>query len=273
MAIFLPNGLGDFIHGDTLGTTSPLQCSGNVWYVDSDNGTDAASPAGLNASRPLDTLAQAISNAAAHDIIVLLGTHNELLTSAVTINKTLTIIGAEALDGLPSARLRRTGGAAVSLLSITAEGVELRNIRFPVTQTSAVATERIAFAAEGCRMVGCYVESGEYDTGPAVLLGAGTCDHFEARNCDFASTSETTPPESLFKTAGAVAGLTLRSCSFSGGSEGFSNPYAVDLSAAAITRLRVEALNLELGADVKVHASSTGYVQTERATGSSRVDW
>lgn len=272
MAIFLPNGLGDFVEGDTLGASIPLQCSGNIWFVDSETGTDAVAPAGLNASKPLQSLAQAVTNAAAGDIIVLLSTHLEQLTSAVTINKSLTILGAENDDG-PSARLQRTGGASVNLLTITADGVELRNLAFPETLTSAVATARIAIAAEGVRIIGCQIESGARDTGPAVSLGAGTCDNFEARNCVFESVSETTAPESMVKTAGAVAGFNMRACTFIGGSSGFSNPYALDLSAAAITRLRIESLGLTFGADVKIHASSTGYVQTESATGSARVDW
>ncbi len=272
MAVFLPNGLGDYTTGDSLSYATPLLVSGNVWYVQSTTGVDAVSPAGLNATKPLATLAQAITNAANGDIIVLTGSHTELLSSAVTINKTLTIVGAVSSAGLPSAQFSRTGGAAANLFTITAAGVQLRNIRFPATETSAVATARIAASGARLRLVGCYVESGVYDTGPALSLAAGA-DQAEVKNCTFIASSLTTGPESAIKSGAALTQLRIYSTTVSAGNTSWSNYFAVDLSAGAVTELQIEDLSLLFGSDLKLHASSTGWVHVEIADGGSRVDW
>lgn len=268
MTIFLPNGLGDYPTGDSLAYAKPLQISGNVWYVSSATGTDAVSPAGLNASKPLATLGQAITNAADHDLVVLVGAHTEALTAAVTVNKSVTIIGSMA----SASSLTRTGGAAANLLTITAAGVQLRNLRFLSTATSAGATARIAVSGARFRMVGCYLESGAYDTGPALLLASGA-DQAEIRNCEFRAYSLTTGPESALKSSAALTQLRMYSTTFSASNTSWSNYYAVDLSAGAVTRAEFENLALLYGSDMKLHASSTGWVHVELATGGSRVDW
>lgn len=280
MAVFLPNGIGDYPTSDSLAYAAPLQMSGNVWYVNTFSGTDAVSPAGLNATRPLATLTQALTNAASHDIIVLLESNGSGFTTAVTINKSVTIIGTVSAGGVPTNRFYRTGGAAANLFTISAADVQLRNLQIGKTDedTAAVATASIAVTGARFRMVGCYVPMGASDAGPALSLGSGA-DSAEIRNCTFASangTSDTsllTPPESAIKSTAAITGLRIFSTSFSGGTQGFTNFYAVDLSAAAVTRVEMEGISLLQGADMKLHASSTGWVNVELATGGSRVDW
>lgn len=277
MAYFLPNGLGGFVVGDSLAQASRLLVSGNVWYVDTVDGTDAVSPRGLNASAPLLTLSQALTNAANHDIIVLLNSDGEGLTTALTISKSVTIIGSGTSSGLPANALYRIGGAAANLLTITAADVQLRNLLFEETgygETSptAVATARIVVTGARFRMVGCVVKSGAADTGPALSLGSGA-DGAELRSCTFISTSTTTAPESAIKNSAAIAGLRIFNTTISGGATGWSNFYGVDLSAAAVTRAEIEGMSLLLGSDMKLNASSAGWVHVATSTGSSRVDW
>jgi hypothetical protein len=272
MAIFLPNGLGDYPLSDSLGYARPLQMSGNVWYVNGSGGVDAVSPAGRNAEKPLATLGQAIANAADDDIIVLAHGHSEALSSAVVVDKAVTILGASSTGGIPQAWLTRTGGAAVNLLTITAAGVQLRNLRFPPTDTADVPTARIEVTGARFRMVGCSVSMGEHDTGPALLLAAGA-DRAEIRNCLFEVDSVTTAPESAITSGAAITDLRIYNTTFDGGSLGFTNPYAVDLSTAAVTRIEAEGLALLRGADIRLHASSTGWVHIEDATGGARMDW
>lgn len=271
MSIFLPNGIGAGTTGDSLSAARPLQTSGNVWYVNTLGGVDAVSPAGLNATKPLATLAQAITNAADHDIIAVVFAQSAL-TSAVTVNKAVTIVGCVGAGEESQASYWRTGGAAVNLLNITAAGVQLRNILFPATETPAVATARIAVSGARFKMIGCAFESADYDTGPIVSLDSGA-DSCEIRNCTFTSTATATPPESCIKSSAALTELRILRSTFSGGATGFSNFYAVDLSSAAVTRAEIENCSLLMGADMKLHASSTGWVNIELATGGSRVDW
>ncbi len=74
-------------------------------------------------------------------------------------------------------------------------------------------------------------------------------------------------------TLGALADLDLDGLILSAGVVGFSNYFALDASAGAVTRLRAINCSLLLGADVKLHASSTGRFNAGTVTGGSRIEW
>ncbi|MEY4931756.1 MAG: hypothetical protein RLZZ403_76, partial [Pseudomonadota bacterium] len=101
MTISYPNGIGGST-GDSLALAKPLMMSGSVWYVDSATGTDAAGSAGKDRSKPLATLATAVSNASDDDIIVFFDGHEETLTSAQTLGKRLSLIGEGSDAGVPT---------------------------------------------------------------------------------------------------------------------------------------------------------------------------
>src|SRR5689334_19357234 len=106
-----PNGVGGST-GASLATAAPLYASGQVWYVSSTTGVDGASPAGLDRVKPLATLAQAYTNAAAGDFIVCLSGHVETLTSAQTIGKAdIKLVG----EGTGSSRPRFTRNADINM--------------------------------------------------------------------------------------------------------------------------------------------------------------
>lgn len=271
MANVYPNGIG----GDTgaaLALAEPLYVSGAVWYVQSTTGTDAATPAGRNREKPLATLAQAITNAADNDIIVCLSAHAETLTGLVTISKKLTIIGEGSAAGVPTV-VFTPNAAAASLFSITATNVELHNLKI-AAQSQANSATKITCNQVGFVMDGCYVECGALDDAAALTLASGA-DQARVRNTTFISTGTLTSaqPESALKTSAAIADLTLEGVVFSSGTVGWSNYFAWDSSAAAVTRLRCSDLSLLLGADVKLHASSTGRLHIGTSTGGSRVEW
>ena len=81
-----PNGLGQSL-GDTLATTYPLHMSGQVWYVLSTTGVDAASPRGLDATRPLATFGQAYSNASNNDISAMTTTSLGSIFAGIWLRK------------------------------------------------------------------------------------------------------------------------------------------------------------------------------------------
>jgi hypothetical protein len=60
---------------------------------------------------------------------------------------------------------------------------------------------------------------------------------------------------------------------FSDGTVGFSNYYAVDLSAGAQSRLTLLGISLLLGAEMKLHSSSTWRLAGLLATGSGKLVW
>ena len=267
------NGIGGST-GDSLALAKPLSTSGNVWYVDSATGVDAGSAAGQNREFPVFTIAQAITNSSDDDIIVCLDGHAETIVSVVSISKRLTIVGEGSSAGVPTVIITNNQ-AAGSMFAVAAINVQFRNIKF-ATNTQSCSVARVTTASTNTRFVGCYFACARYDDATAVLLNSGaTYASFES--CTFISTETThdlsTQPESAIKSGAAIADLSIADCVFSSGVSGFANFYAVDLSAGACTRVRMTGLSLLLGADIKLHASSTGYVNVQTTTGGAKVVW
>jgi hypothetical protein len=122
-------------------------------------------------------------------------------------------------------------------------------------------------------MTDCYVECNGFDEGPALSLATGA-DTARIKSSTFVSTATVTTdqPESAIKVLNAISDLELDGLVLSGGAAGFSNFYAFDGSAAAITRLKCENLSLLLGADFRLHASTTMWAQPS-AGSSGKVVW
>lgn len=268
-----PNGIGASL-GPQVALNKPFFCSGNVWYVDSQTGTDAASPAGRNREKPLATLGQANTNAATDDFIVLLSGHSETLTGALTISKRLTIIGEGTASGKPTVKFTNNQ-AAGSLFTNTGHALRLYNIWFEENaQTNTAALITVA-AMQDFAMNGCYVELGSNDTGFAVVLTDSTFVTFRDTTFISTATSGTQPKGAIqFATSGGnptsirMDGLTLDA-----GTIGFSNHFAVDGSAVAVLRLFADNVNLLHGADMTFNSLTIGYLSLGTLTGGSKVVW
>jgi len=268
---FYPNGIGGTAPGDSLDLARPLQTTGNVWYVSSLIGFDAASPAGQNREKPLATLAQAVTNSASDDFIVFLPGHSETLTAAQSIAKRLTLIGEGTTSGKPSVSFR-TNAAVSALFTLSGTNIELRNIYFPeAQQTNSLV--KIQWTGQFGRVVGCYFELGAKDTAGALQLNGS--DQLRVDGSTFISTATlvTAQPGYAIKSASALVDLEISNTVFSAGTVGFSNFAAVDLTFNPATRCRITGLSLLLGADVAMGASATGYVNVQLSTGGSRVTW
>lgn len=263
-----PNGVGGTAGAD-LATADRLYASGVVWYVLSTTGTDAASPAGQDRIKPLATLSQAHTNAAAGDIICLLSGHTETLTSAQTFNKAdLKVIG----EGSGSNRPRFTRNADINMFDVTAAGVVFVNIYFP--QSTLTSTKsRLRFAGANDQFHDCYFECGALDTGPAAetITGAGSV---VVTGTSFVSTATllSAQPHSALKVTNAITDLELMTVVFDGGSTGWSNQYAFNV-AGAITRLRALEIDLLHDSDVSFVTGTTGYLTVRNKSGSARVVW
>jgi hypothetical protein len=270
--INLPNGTGETL-GDTLATCSPIQVSGNVWYVNSVGGVNGASPAGKDKQKPLATLAQAQTNAADGDIVYLLSGHTETLVAALSISKKLTIVGTGSASGKPTVKLYNNSAAA-GLLSIASANVELRNIWFPENVQSNTATAKVAVTnVNGFRCVGCYFEAGAFDQNDQLGI-AGTSSTLRIVNTTFISTATVvaTRPAAALDFSGTCSDADLSGCVFSDGTVGFSSSSL--LISGTVTRLKGEALSFLLGADADFSAGTvTGWVNAQTHTGGGSVRW
>lgn len=273
MSNFWPNGVGESV-GDDLASSTPLYTSGSIWYVQSTTGTDAASPAGKNKEKPLATLNQANTNAASGDIVVLLSAHTETRTSAITITKSLTIVGAGTSGGKPSPQLKNNAAAA-SLFVINTAGiyVEFRNIYFPA-QVQSCSSTKINNGQGNLRFVGCYFEANVFDTAAVITIPAtGTESTFGFIDSTMISTGVSTGSQPLVGISGTshTAHIRLDGSTFSDGTYGWSGDSAVTITAAGSTEsIRGIGVSLLLGATLALPATRT-WIQVGTATGGGRV--
>jgi hypothetical protein len=243
--------------------------SGNVWYVHSGTGSDAATPRGKERIRPLATLAQAVTNAAAGDIICCLSGHTQTITGTQTLSLAgLTIIG----EGTGSSRPHFIRNVDAVMFDITAHAVWLDNLYLDDSELASTAA-RVKTAGDTTVINNCYIESGTLDTGPALETVTGA-SNLSVRATTFISTSTSvsSQPASAITVTNALVGCELDTVVFSGGSSGWSNPYALN-GAAAITRLKAINIDLLLDSDVTLATGSTGFITVRNKTGSARIVW
>lgn len=270
---YYPNGIGGTAPGDQLDLARPLQTTGNVWYVNSAGGVDAASPAGQNREKPLATAAQAVTNAADDDIIVFLPSHAETLAATVVVNKRLTLVGEGTTSGKPAVRFTQNSVGPAFILSAIAS--ELRNVYFPEAASALGASSKVSWTGARGRLIGCYFEQGANDNGgPGLSFSAA--DGLRIENCTFISTAtlvSAQPFAAIRQGVGATVDVEITNTTISAGTVGYSNYAAIDLSSAACTRCKFTGLSLLLGADVNMGAAATGRVNVQLSTGGSRVAW
>jgi hypothetical protein len=273
MSNFWAGGVGESV-GDDLATLSPIYASGNIWFVQSTTGTDAASPAGRLKNEPLDTLNQANTNAASGDLIYLLSAHTETRTSAITITKSLTIVGCGTTSGKPAPQLINNSAAA-SLFTINTAGicVEFRNIYFPA-QTQSCSATKFSNGQGNLRFVGCYFEANVFDAAAVITIPAtGTESTFEFINCTMISTGTSTSSQPLVGISGTshTAHVRLDGSTFSNGLYGWSGGSAVTITAAGSTEtIRGVGVNRLLGATLSLPATRT-WVTDGTVTGGGRI--
>lgn len=268
-----PNGTGETLGGDDLLTQTPLWVGGNIWWVNSGTGSDAAGTAGQDRERPLATLSQAVTNSAAGDIIILQSGHTETLTAAVNIG-IRTVVGVGTSNGKPAAQLK-INAASATLITMGGSGGQLRNIYFPAAvQSNNGANGKIWLpSVTNAYIRGCYFESSGLDQFAAVQVDVN-CTGFRVENCTFVSTATAiaTRPTKGLNLTGAVTDFSIIGCTFDDGTVGYSGA-ACDLSTAAITRMSAFGNSLLRGADVKFNASQTGHFGVSTLSGGSGVAW
>lgn len=263
---FLPNGIGSSL-GDALVTGAPLSLSGDVWYVHH-TGTDAASPAGKQSQKPLATLAQAHTNAASGDIIVLQDGHTETISTLVTVSKDVVIVGAGQADGKPTVKLT-AGTAEVSemiLFSGTTQG--LRNIW--LVESAAATTGRINITNSGTMDIrGCYVECGEYDNATTMTLGTGVTSMSDTT---IISTSTDVTSQPYAALGGANGGtVIMNGVTIDGGTVGWGHTHAVDFDAAVSSiTLHAQALSMLRGSDILLDSSAVYHLNIQTSSGAVR---
>lgn len=264
--IILPNGAGE-LTGDALITQGVFQATGAVYYVHAPTGSGAAS--GINRARPFNTLSTAQIAASDGDTIVLMDGHFEDLSGGMTISKRLTIVAGGTSSGQPTVYFQAS--AAIVLFTITAAGVQFRNIKFKAS-TVANSNAHVSCNVANLSVIGCRFERDGNDTGAGISLGAAASS-FRCRNTTFVSTATaaTPVPGPGILVSGAASDPTVEGCVFDGGTYGFINGYAYSETAAP-TRRRGESISMLRGADALFHASAAeSYWQQTTSSSDARI--
>lgn len=256
--------------GSELLASRPLYHTGSVWYVHH-TGSDAASPRGKERIRPLATLAQAVTNAAAEDWIVLLAGHAETISGAIVLagKHRLKIFS----EGVGDSRARLTRGANVILLDITtSEDIELNGIVFPES-TVASALARVRFAASGNLVESCRFEHGANDTGTGIqyVTGWAGAEHRNTIHISVAA-SPAAAPGSAINVLDTGAMFRMYKSTLDGGASGWSNPYAF-LGSSAIGGFQATLIDQLNDSDGIMATGSSGFRIPRDASGSARWVW
>ena len=275
---YLVDGLGETAGGDLLLGVAPLFLYNDTAYVDSASGTDAAGYG--TPERPCATVGYALNTVLGAGatiegaIIVLAPTHDETIANTLNFttvsNRACTIIGVGTTAGRPSAKLR-LNAAAGEMFIVNRSGVEFRNIYFPekvVDNASAtIAVQR------SCRITGCWFDCGIHDTGTAVSV-ASTTGPVTFEDTTFLCTAPTCAVRPLNAIVTVAASSTpelyMEGVTFDGGLYNWSG-YAMDQSPANVSIQRLFNIALLNGADIYIHANTTGFTHVSQATGGARV--
>lgn len=273
MAIInLPNGIGEST-GDSLVTTDHLESNGTIWWVNSSGGVDAAAPRGKNRLEPLATLAQAHTNSASGDTLVLMDGHTETIASGITITKNLTIVGAGSSSGRPTVKLTNNQAAAAMLTLSPAEFLSIRNIWFEEDAQSNSAA-RIIQNGGTVEMRGCYIEcnSTTASTSGVMTVTGGSGTILKSTTVISTGTGVASQPTYGITVPFAANFMLMDGMVFDNGSYGFANLYAYYATAAANV-IRADSISLLRGATIRLMEASVGYIQVGTRTGGAFIEW
>ena len=203
---------GASINGVPVLGGTKLLTTGTVFFVDSATGSNAND--GITADEPFATLGYAYDQCTADkgDIIILMPSHAETITSTVALDTAnVSIIGLG--NGSKRPKLTQVTTGSDNLFEVSAAGIYMENIWLYDASVAGTAPEvyiDIASGGDDFTMVGCRLEQRTIVT-EAVTIQAGAND-VTFQGCEFLGTS--IGPDVAIKVEGAVKRLKVLDCSF-----------------------------------------------------------
>jgi len=261
--VYVPGGTS----GARLATRSPVFMSGSYWYV-SPTGLDAGGTAGRNRTRPLLTIAQAITNASAGDTIQLIGGGTYTIAASLAVNKAGLKLQSE---GTELTRAKLAISTANPVLAISAAGVWVENITFNIP--GAGGSSHAAVTAASVLFHSCRFECDAFLSGRSVQLGAGS-SNARLKNCTFVSqgSGASSVPAIGLEIAAAISDVELDTVIFEGGTYGWSD-YALK-ATAAVTRLNGIDVDFLNDSDLQLATGSVyAFHRRDGGTGSTRMEF
>lgn len=221
--------------GPLLATYGSNYFSGSIFWLDNSASTASDANAGTEPELPLATLNQAFTNASANDTIIIGASHQETISSTITLAKAfMRIVGL----GSGTSRPRLTSNVAGSLLTPTASGVSIENIQFPAATAASTGKVVIQAAATNCLVRDCTFDLGATDAAGVLAAGAGT----RLSNCTF--TAVASRPTLGLNINVAFADGWFEGLTFDGGSYGWTQPaFSASAAPTRLTMVNCRLLN------------------------------
>ncbi|MHC4093751.1 MAG: hypothetical protein ACYSVY_26350 [Planctomycetota bacterium] len=199
---------------------------GSVYYVAASGGSDTALLAGTDPSAPLATIAQAITNAAAADTIVLgPGTHSvDVSAAALTPLADQRFVAAiPPHGGKPSTIITHDADDGADLVLIDVDGVTFEGIEFLLVAGGTTALRTVAVsqttAVTGLVFKDCWFNLNDVDVASIFSIAVNDATNattgMVVKNCRFLGGSDTTGQASYIQVGvGGLLKSVIEDCVF-----------------------------------------------------------
>jgi hypothetical protein len=241
--------------GIDAATLSPVIVSSSVIWLDNVNGNDAN--AGTAPENPKKTLSSAITAASATGTIIAVASgSNETIVGTVTINKAVKIV---AFGSGSTAGGFTQSASSANMLSVTTDDVSFEGVYFRSAASGSSSNPKVTTGNKGLEFLSCTWDLGTTD-GAGIVFTVGA-DYFRVQDCAFnrigafAGGAGTTP-KAINISGAAIAGKIINT-SFNGGSFGWQDGAAIDLTGAPV---RLYMKNVTLSGKSDVSGTSPSYV-------------
>ena len=231
------------------GLQHPMSVFGTTYYVDSVNG--ANSNTGKAPNDAVATLAQAISDSSANDMIVIAPGHSETITTAMSPKAGITIIGL----GQGTTRPQFTGNLTGDVFNLSNANVSISGLYF--NEASAAITSQINVGAAGCRIAYCHFDCGANDVESITIEAAG--DELEIANNVFRVTANG-PDAAIEIESASVNLLSVHGNLFDGGSDTNDWDNGGIYSAVAHTNCSIKGNEFLYGPAIIFTTTATGNI-------------
>lgn len=232
---------------------------GRVLYVQSTHGeaSDTAN-AGTRANFPLATIAQAITQSLAGDLILVGPLHVENIAATTALSKNNVTI-----RGIGSGR-NRPAITAITLdsanFAITGTGVTLENLHFIVGVDSLV--DAINVAAAGCSIIDCEISDGSGSEQALIAIGV-TAAGDDLLIDGFTAHQTVAGPVSCISIVGADR-CVIRNCNIQGNYSLANIDNQTTLCSDILISHNVMVNENAVDANIDLHADSTGHIHDNR---------
>ena len=176
-----PNGISSF-GMPQFGIGEETMTTGNIFFVDSGNGSDTAGANGLDPASPFATIDYAIGQCTGNngDIIFVMPGHGEQPATTEGIDMDVQGVWVRGLGwGLDRPKIQPEN--ATVGIKMAAASCRISNIRFGLGTTTATVAAAVSISATSCTVEGCSVEphaSSEYTS----LIGISFASSAVIRN-------------------------------------------------------------------------------------------